>query len=148
MKIELPDEYNLATDHRLISEVSMEPILYLIALFVLLICWIFGESQDMPTLRRICGPLFAAMLAGAVAGYAVLDTTFQDSIRYSGATKRFVSALIDAIDQGDAELAHSELRRFDKESIETYEGGMLLEWLEEPVGRLKASRDPNRSGSP
>ena len=99
-------------------------------------------------LRRICGPLSALLLAAVVGGFAVLHVAFDDSIRYSGAMKRFVSALIDTIDRGESERAHDELRRFDKISIETYEGGALLEWLTEPVERLDADHVNDASSSP
>lgn len=41
-----------------------------------------------------------------------------------------------AIDRGDAEAAHAELREFDSVSFETYEGGLFLRWLRDPVKRL------------
>lgn len=41
-----------------------------------------------------------------------------------------------AIDRGDADVAHAELRKFDSVSIETYEGGAFLRWLRDPVERL------------
>jgi hypothetical protein len=88
------------------------------------------------------------LLAAVVGGFAVLHVAFDDSIRYSGAMKRFVSALIDAIDRGESERAYDELRRFDKVSIETYEGGALLEWLTDPVERLDAEHVNGDSSSP
>ncbi|MCM2370609.1 hypothetical protein [Aporhodopirellula aestuarii] len=124
------------------------PFLYLAIFLLLLTFWVVGEVQDKPVLRRVCGPLSALLLATAVGGFAVLHVAFDDSIRYSGAMKRFVSALIDAIDRGESERAHDELRRFDKISIETYEGGALLEWLTDPVERLDVDHASGDSSSP
>lgn len=113
----------------------------------LAIGWIIGEADDKRVLRRVCGPLFAVGIAVVAAGAVFLHTSFDSSIRYSGATKEFVSALVDAIDRGDVEKAHKELRRFDRVANETYEGGFLLKWLTEPVARLEesSSQDPNNS---
>lgn len=112
------------------------PFLYLVILLLALILWLIGEATDKPWLRRICGPLFALLLAAVVGGAAILHTSSDDSIQYSGAMKQFVSALLSAIDRGDSQMAHEELRRFNEVSIETYEGGALMDWLSEPLERL------------
>lgn len=103
---------------------------------VLAILWIVGEAADKPLLRRISGPLLVVLVAAIAYGVASLGTSFDSSTRYSGATKEFVSALICAIDRGDVDAAHSELRRFDSVSMETYEGGAFLRWLRESTTRL------------
>lgn len=109
-----------------------------------------GEAGDKPTLRRLAGPLLMVLVAATAYGTASLRTSFDSSIRYSGATKEFVSALISAIDRGDVEAAHSELRRFDSVPMETYEGGMFLRWLRESVTRLStdATTDTGHNLSP
>lgn len=127
------------------------PLLYLSIIVTLAVAWVVGEAADKPLLRRTSGPLFAVLLATVVGGTAVLDTAFDDSIRYSGATKRFVAALVAAIERGEIEEAHDELRHFDATSYETYEGGAFLRWLGESVDRLdrareKAVRDPSAGG--
>lgn len=103
---------------------------------MLAILWIIGEAAGKPLLRRIAGPLLIALVAAIAYGVASLGTSFDSSIRFSGATKEFVSALISAIDRGDVDAAHSELRRFDSVSVETYEGGAFLRWLRESTSRL------------
>jgi len=128
--------------------VNAIPFLYLAILLILLILWLLGEALDRPLLRRICGPLSALLLAAVVSGFAVLHVAFDDSIRYSGAMKRFVSALVNAIDRGESDRAYDELRRFDQISIETYEGGALLEWLSAPVERLDENGDASSAPSP
>lgn len=110
----------------------------LLAVVTLAILWIVGEAGDKPTLRRLAGPLLMVLVAATAYGTASLRTSFDSSIRYSGATKEFVSALISAIDRGDVEAAHSELRRFDSVSMETYEGGAFVRWLRESTTRLSA----------
>lgn len=124
------------------------PFLYLAILLLLLVLWVVGEAMNKPILRRICGPLCALLLAAIVGGIAVLHVAFDDSLRYSGAMKQFVSALIDAIDRGESESAHAELRRFDEISIQTYEGGALTRWLTEPVARLNANRVDKAPATP
>ena len=76
------------------------------------------------------------LVVAIVYGIAALTTSFDDSIRYSKATKEFVSALILAIDRGNTNAAHAELRKFDSVSVETYEGGSFLGWLRDAVKRL------------
>jgi hypothetical protein len=63
----------------------------------------------------------------------VADQFMDGSIRYSGAMKRFVSALIQTAERDGDAAAVEQLRRFDSVSVETYEGGALLEWLAEPL---------------
>jgi hypothetical protein len=98
--------------------------------------WIAGEALDKPVIRRIAFPLLTALIAVIAYGAAAFSTGFDATIRYSGATKNFVSAVVSAIDRGDVAAAHDELRRFDSVSTETYEGGAFLRWLREPVKRL------------
>ncbi|MEM1228338.1 MAG: hypothetical protein AAGJ40_21825 [Planctomycetota bacterium] len=109
------------------------------------ILWLIGEASDKPYLRRIAGPLFTAAMGILAYGAAALSTSFSDSIRYSGATKEFVSAILSAINRGDVDDAHAELRRFDAVSHETYEGGAFLKWLADPAARLaeEGTRDDN-----
>ena len=100
--------------------------------------WIAGEAMSRPVLRRICGPLFT-LLTGMIVGVAVgLNTSFNDSFTYSSATRKFVQALVFAIDNGHDEESQTELRRFNREAIETYEGGVFLRALREPTDRLNA----------
>ena len=115
------------------------PQLILLTAITLACLWIVGEAMDKPAIRRIAGPLFVAIVVAIAYGAAALRTSFDDSIRHSGATKDFVAALVNAIDRGDVDAAHAELRRFDAESIETYEGGAFLRWLREPVERLSTN---------
>ena len=112
------------------------PILIILVVVTLVILWIVGEAADKPLVRRISGPLAAIAIAMIAAGVAVLDTGFTSSIHYSEATKEFVAALVAAIDRGDTDQAHEELRRFDNVSIVTYEGGAFVKWLEESADRL------------
>jgi hypothetical protein len=109
-----------------------------------------GEAADKPVLRRIAGPLLMILVAAISYGVGSLRTSFDTSIRYSGATKNFTSALVSAIDRGDVDAAHSELRRFDSVSLETYEGGAFLRWLRESTTRLSgdARADTNRDVGP
>lgn len=97
-----------------------------------------GEAADKPLLRRIAGPLLMVLIAAIAYGVASLGTSFDSSMQFSGATKEFVSALIATIDRGDVDAAHSELRRFDDVSIQTYEGGAFLRWLSESTTRLSS----------
>lgn len=102
--------------------------------------WIWGEVNNKRVVRMICGPTFtliAVVIASVLVG---VHTSFDSSLIYSGAVKDFVSAIVAAVDRGDTEAAHQELRRFDSESIQTYEGGVLLRWLREPVSRLEAKK--------
>lgn len=112
--------------------------LVLIIVSALAIGWIAGEATDRRGIRLVCGPLFTIAIASIAAGAAALHTSFDSSTRYSGATKNFVSALVAAIDRGDAALAHDELQRFNGISSETYEGGMFLKWLNESASRLNS----------
>lgn len=72
--------------------------------------------------------------------------SFSDSVTYSGATKEFVGAIVSAIDRGDVDAAHTELRKYDEEAIETYEGGAFLQWLREPTERLNAQKSSRADG--
>lgn len=105
--------------------------------------WIWGEVNNKPWIRRICGPAFTAILVIMASAVAIIETSFDDAHRNSGAVKDFVSALVASIDRGDTEAAHQELRRFDSESIQTYEGGALLRWLRDSVERLEAKNHVN-----
>jgi hypothetical protein len=103
-----------------------------------LIGWIVGEATNRPILRRLCGPLFTILVAVIAAVVVGLDISFNSSILYSGETKKFVESLVTAIDRGHTEQAHEELRKFNDEAIQTYEGGAFLRWLREPTDRLNA----------
>lgn len=117
-----------------------------IAIFLALaasVGWIWGEVNDRPWIRRICGPACTLILVIITSVLVGVHTSFESSVIYSGAVKDFVTTLVAAIDRGDTEAAHGELRRFDSESIQTYEGGALLRWLREPVERLQAKNPPS-----
>ncbi len=103
--------------------------------------WIAGEIFNKPWLRWFAGPLFSFLLTVIVAAATVVHCTFSDAQLYSSATKQFIAAVVEAIDRGDTESAHAELKRFDQESIETYEGGAFLRWLREPTERLNKKQD-------
>ena len=115
------------------------PILILPVTFALLVLWIIGEISSKPWLRRIAGPLLVIVVAGISAAATGISTSFDDSIRYSGAIKRFVSAVMRTAERAGDAAAVEQLRKFDSVSIETYEGGALLEWLAEPV---ESERNP------
>ena len=113
----------------------MPPLPHLILLlsFALAVLWIVGEASDKPWLRRMAGPLLVILIAGISAVFSGISTSFDSSFRFSGAMKRFVTAVIETAErEGDA-AAIEQLRRFDSVSVETYEGGALLEWLAEPI---------------
>jgi len=121
----------------------VQPILFLLVTTLLAIGWIVGEATETPLLRRITAPLFAVAASGIVAAYCVLTTSFDDSIRYSGAMKQFVSAIIETSERDGCDASIDQLRRFDAVSIETYEGGALLQWLAEPLAPNPTSKDEN-----
>ena len=103
----------------------MPPLFFLVLVTgVAAVCWLVGEVRNMPLLRRISGPVFSALLAVSVVIVTTVHVSFSDSIKYSGATREFVVALVAAIDRGDAASAHAELRTFEEKPIETYEGGL------------------------
>ena len=102
--------------------------------------WIVGEAADLRVLRRICAPLCAAAITYVAVAVAELEVRFDESIRFSAATKDLVSAVVEAIDRGDVELAHAELRQFDESTIVTYERGEFLHDVDESVARLKESQ--------
>ena len=109
------------------------PTLTLLMTLALAVLWVIGEVSNKPWLRRVAGPFFVVFVAGIAAVASGISTSFDGSIRYSGAMKRFVSALIQTAEvDGDA-AAVEKLRRFDSISMETYEGGALLKWLAEPL---------------
>lgn len=116
------------------------PVFALSGMVLLAIGWLYGEAVDKPCLRRICGPMFCVLAITVAVGLTVVRTSFSDSIRYSGATKKFVAAIVRAVDRGEEDEAHRELRRFDKQAFETYEGGAFLNWLQEPIERLEPTR--------
>lgn len=109
------------------------PFLILLLTIALAVLWIVGEASNKPWLRRIAGPLFVIFVAGISATAAGISTSFDGSIRYSAAMKRFVSAVIQTAERDGDAAAVEQLRRFDSVSIETYEGGALLRWLAEPI---------------
>lgn len=109
------------------------PLLILLATITLAILWLTGEVLDKPWLRRVAGPLFVIAAGGIVVAATAISTSFDNSIRYSGAIKRFVSAVIETAERDGDAAAVDQLRKFDQVSIETYEGGALLEWLSEPI---------------
>ena len=115
------------------------PILILLLTVALTVLWIIGEASNKPWLRRIAGPLFVISVAGISAIASGISTSFDGSIRYSGAVKRFVSAVIQTAERDGDAAAIEQLRRFDSVSIETYEGGALLQWLAEPVESIHNS---------
>ena len=117
------------------------PVLTLILTITLAILWVMGEATDKPWLRRIVGPLFVVAVACIAILATAISTSFDDSIRYSGAMKRFVSALIETSERDGDSAAVEQLRRFDAVSIETYEGGALLQWLAEPVESQNQPKD-------
>lgn len=78
------------------------------------------------------------MIGGIVATVVGFSASMDYGLLYSKAVKDFVGAVLSAIDRGDVDSAHRELRKFSDESIETYEGGALLRWLREPTERLNA----------
>ncbi len=92
--------------------------------------------MNRPILRRLCGPVFVLLTAMIVALAVGIHTSFSDSRTYSDATKKFVEALVSAIDAGHIEEAHKELRKFGDKANETYEGEAFLRWLREPANRL------------
>ena len=109
------------------------PMLILLLTVALAVLWIIGEASNKPWLRRIAGPLLVIFVAGISAIASGISTSFDGSIRYSGAIKRFVSAVIRTAERDGDAAAVDQLRKFDSVSIETYEGGALLKWLAEPV---------------
>ncbi|AMV31259.1 hypothetical protein VN12_04010 [Pirellula sp. SH-Sr6A] len=109
------------------------PILILLLTVALVVMWIVGEASNKPWLRRVAAPLLFIMVAGISAAATGISTSFDSSIRYSGAVKRFVSAVIRTAERDGDAAAIDQLRKFDSVSIETYEGGALLRWLAEPV---------------
>jgi len=119
------------------------PEITLILTIVFAIMWVVGEASDKPWLRRIAGPLFVVAVACILIFATAIRTSFEDSIRYSGAMKRFVSGLLETSErEGDA-AAIKQLRRFDAVSVEAYEGGALLQWLAEPTD---SKGEPNEGG--
>ncbi len=125
----------------------MPPITFIILAGVAAaICWLIGEISNKPWLRRFAGPVFSVLLAIVVVIVTTVHISLSDSITYSGATKRFVAALVNAIDRGDVDSAHAELRKYDEQSIETYEGGAFLQWLREPTERLNDAKNSNPTG--
>ena len=96
-----------------------------------MIGWIVGEATDRAILRRLCGLLFTILVAVIATVVVGLDISFNSSIQYSGETRKFVDALVTAIDRGHTEQAHEELRKSNGEAIQTYEGGVFLWWLRE-----------------
>ncbi len=117
------------------------PILILLVTVALAVLWVIGEASNKPWLRRIAGPLFVILVAGIAAAATGISTSFDSSIRYSGAIKRFVSAVIRTAERDGDAAAIDQLRKFDSISIETYEGGALLEWLAEPEGKTPGRED-------
>lgn len=109
------------------------------------VCWLVGEIFDRRWLRCIAGPAFSILLAIIVVIVTTVHVSFSDSVTYSGATKEFIGAIVAAIDRGDVDAAHAELRKYDEESIETYEGGEFLRWLREPTERLKLGQTSSRA---
>ena len=109
------------------------PKLTLLLTLTLAVLWIIGEVSNKPWLRRVAGPLFVIFVAGIAAIASGISTSFDGSILYSGAMKRFVSALIQTAERDGDAAAVEQLRRFDSVSLETYEGGALLKWLAEPL---------------
>jgi hypothetical protein len=103
----------------MIATTEIPPIAFvIIAAVAAAIGWIAGEAMNRPVLRRICGPLFTLLTAMIVAVAVGLHMSFSGSITYSGATRKFVHALVTAIDGGHIEEAHEELRRYDREAKE------------------------------
>jgi hypothetical protein len=115
-----------------------------LATFISGILWMVGEVMKKPVLRVISGPTFAILLAIDVAAATTLHISFSNALLHSAATKQFVASVVSTIDRGDIESAHSELRRYDQESIETYEGGLFLKQLREATRRLKTSGEGSR----
>ena len=115
------------------------PTLILLLTLTLAILWIVGEVANKPWMRRIAGPLIVIFVAGIAAVASGVSTSFEGSFKYSQAIKRFVSALIQTAEHDGDAAAVEQLRKFDSVSIETYEGGALLEWLAEP---LKTKQSP------
>ena len=109
------------------------PAVTLLLMLTFAVLWIIGEATNKPWMRRISGPLFVLLVAGIAALESGISTSFDGSIRYSGAMKRFVSALIQTAERDGDAAAVEQLRRFNSVSVETYEGGALLEWLAEPL---------------
>lgn len=121
-------EENIATD-----SMPALPLLTLLLMLTFAVLWVIGEATNKPWMRRIFGPLFVIFVAGIAVLASVIRTSFDQSIHYSGAMKRFVSALIQTAERDGDAAAVEQLRRFDSVSIQTYEGGALLEWLAEPL---------------
>lgn len=109
------------------------PVFALFLTIALAILWVVGEALDKAWLRRTAGPFFVVAVAGIAMLGTAITTSFDDSLRYSGAMKRFVTALLETSEREGDEAAVRQLRRFDEVSTETYEGGALLTWLAEPV---------------
>ena len=97
------------------------------------VLWIIGEATNKPWMRRIAAPLFVIFVAGIAAVASGVSTSFEGSIQYSQAIKRFVSELIQTAERDGDAAAVEQLRKFDSVSVETYEGGAMLEWLAEPL---------------
>ena len=128
----------LTDDERFPSTAVPElPVVALIMTISFAILWIVGEVSDSRWLRRVAGPLFVVAVAGIAVVATAIHTSFSDSIRYSGAMKRFVSAVIETSERDGDAAAVEQLKRFDDVSIETYEGGALLKWLAEPTAETQ-----------
>jgi len=121
----------------------MPPIAFVVfGTIVAACCWLAGEALNKPLLRRISAPAFSVLLS--IIGVIVtgVHISFSNSIIHSGATHEFVDAVVAAIDRGDVDAAHAELRRYNDEAFETYEGGAFLKWLREPTRRLNGNSQP------
>ncbi len=80
-------------------------ILLLFSLVALPIGWISGEANDNRWLRRIAGPLFTLVAC-------VVD--------------QFVDMLIDTSEKVGPQAVIERLRAFDRVSMQTNEGGVIL----------------------
>lgn len=122
-------------------------VLMILGALIALLCWIYGEANDGVILRRLAMPVFCVLAVTIAVIANSLSTSFSNAMTYSGATREFVRALIHAIDRGQEAAAHQELRRFEEVSMQTYEGGAFLRWLEESTEHLNGTTIPAHSAS-
>ena len=112
---------------------------------LLAVIWLIGEANDRPWLRRVSGLLLICAVASIAVALTTISVSIDDSLRYSGAVKQFVSRVIFVAERDGEAVAVEQLRRFDAVSIQTYEGGALLRWLTEPLEASDSERFEERT---
>lgn len=123
------------------------PVLWIVGTLLLIAGWADGEVRNRQRQRMICGPLAAlAIVVGAAAIASVYGSrgSYSRALQLSKAANSFTQALEDAIDRGETEAAHQELRRYNAESIDTYEPGTVLKQFQE-LNALSDNNDPPES---